>query len=79
MKKNPVMNYNSFMSAFKSAESGYSKKANVANKDAGAKKFNQELSTGSIKGSGTASLSKFTKEHLSKVKSGKVVGNGKKK
>jgi hypothetical protein len=79
MKKNPVMNYNSFMSAFKSAEGGYSKKANIANKDAGAKKFNQELSAASIKGSGTPQLSKFTKEHLAKVKNIKVVGNGSKK
>ena len=42
MKKNPVMNYNSFMSAFKSAEGKYSKKANIANKDAGEKKTDQE-------------------------------------
>ena len=79
MKKNPVMNYNSFMSAFKSAEGGYTKKANVANKDAGNKKINQELADDSIKGAGTASLSKFTKDHLTKVKNGKVVGNGSKK
>lgn len=67
------MNYNSFMSAFKSAESGYSKKANIDNKDAGEKKIDQELSDESIKGAGTAPLSKFTKEHLSKVKKANVV------
>ena len=31
MKKNPVMNYNQFMRAFKSAEKGYGKSANVSN------------------------------------------------
>ena len=80
MKKNPVMNYNSFMSAFKSAAGGYSKKANVANKDAKDKSStNQEMSDESIKGAVTAPISKFTKEHLAKVKSTKVVGNGTKK
>jgi hypothetical protein len=79
MKKNPVMNYNSFMSAFKSAVGGYSKKANIANKDAGAKKINQGLSNNPISGASTASISKYTKEHLARVKKSKVVGNGKKK
>ena len=71
MKKNPVMNYNSFMSAFKSAEGKYSKKANISNKDAGDKKINQEL--GEVKGSGTSNLSKFTKEHLSSVNKKNIV------
>jgi hypothetical protein len=74
MKKNPVMNYNTFMAAFKSAESGYSKKANVANKDAGAKKIDQDLATDEVKGSGSAPIGKYTKEHLSKVKSKNIVG-----
>jgi hypothetical protein len=73
MKKNPVMNYNSFMSAFKSAEGKYSKKANVSNKDAGDKKINQELATGEVKGSGTAAVSKYTKEHLAIVNKKNIV------
>lgn len=77
---NPVMNYNQFMSKFKSAEAGYSKKANTSNNDAkSVSGEGKETTDGPIKGSGTASLSKFTKEHLAKVKSGNVVGNGKKK
>ena len=67
------MNYNSFMSAFKSAEGNYSKKANIDNKDAGEKKIDQELAADPIKGKDTAPLSKFTKEHLSKVKKANVV------
>jgi hypothetical protein len=71
MKKNPVMNYNSFMSAFKSAEGKYSKKANISNKDAGDKKINQEL--GEVKGSGTSTIGKFTKEHLASVNKKNIV------
>ena len=73
MKKNPVMNYNSFMSAFKSAEGKYSKKANIANKDAGEKKIDQELAEDQVKGKGTASINKFTKEHLSKTNKKNIV------
>lgn len=73
MKKNPVMNYNSFMSAFKSAEGKYSKKANIVNKDAGEKKINQELAEDEVKGSGTAPVSKYTKEHLASVNKKNIV------
>jgi len=73
MKKNPVMNYNSFMSAFKSAEGKYSKKANIANKDAGEKKIDQELADDQIKGKGTAPISKYTKEHLSRTNKKNIV------
>ena len=77
MKKNPVMNYNSFMSAFKAAEGKYSKKANVVNKDAGDKKIDQKLAEDQVKGSGTSDLSKFTKEHLSSVKAKNIVSKKK--
>jgi len=76
MKKNPVMNYNSFMSAFKSAEGKYAKKANLSNKDAGAKKINQGLAQDQVKGSGTGAIGKYTKEHLARVTKKNVV-NGK--
>lgn len=76
MKKNPVMNYNTFMSAFKSAEGKYSKKANISNKDAGAKKINQDLAADQVKGNGTPAISKFTKENLSRAKKKNIV-NGK--
>ena len=75
MKKNPVMNYNQFMTAFKSAEKGLSKKANIANKDAKGSKVDQELADEPIKGVSTGAISKYTKEHLSKVKSKKIVGS----
>lgn len=73
MKKNPVMNYNSFMSAFKSAEGKYSKKANIANKDAGEKKIDQDLAEDQVKGKGTASIEKYTKEHLTKTAKKNIV------
>lgn len=74
MKKNPVMNYNQFMSAFKSADKGYGKKANVANKDAkSGGKVDQELANDPIKGKATGAISKYTKEHLSKVKAKSIV------
>jgi hypothetical protein len=74
MKKNPVMNYNQFMSAFKSAENGYGKKANVSNKDAkGTSKVDQEMAKDVIKGKATGAISKYTKEHLSRVKSKNVI------
>lgn len=74
MKKNPVMNYNQFMSAFKSADKGYGKKANVSNKDSKAgSKVNQEMAKDAIKGKATGAISKYTKEHLSKVKSKNIV------
>ena len=72
--KNPVMNYNQFMSSFKSGEKAYSKKADIKNKDAKDKSStNQELATDQVKGSGTSAINKYTKEHLAKVKSGKVI------
>jgi len=61
------------MSAFKSAEGKYSKKANITNKDNGGKTINQSLASGSsIKG--TAAIDKFTKEHLAKVNKKNIVG-----
>lgn len=78
MKKNPVMNYNQFMSAFKSAVKGYGKKANTSNKDAkSGSKVNQEMSAGAASGKQTGAISKFTKEHLSKVKAKNIVGKTK--
>jgi hypothetical protein len=51
--KNPVMNYNQFMSVFKNASKGYSGKANVANKDAKTgSNVKQELASDPIKGKG---------------------------
>lgn len=67
--KNPVMNYNQFMSVFKGAEKGYSGRANVSNKDAKTgSKVNQDLSNNPISGKGTPHIDKFTKQHLANVK-----------
>ena len=74
MKKNPVMNYNQFMTAFKSAEKGYGKSANVSNKDAKtSSSVNQEMAKDAIKGKATGAISKYTKEHLARVKSKNVI------
>lgn len=75
--KKVCMNYNEFMTAFKGADKNYGKKANVANKDSKTEsKTDQDLATGEVKGKATAPISKYTKEHLSTVKSKNVV-NGK--
>jgi hypothetical protein len=67
--KNPVMNYNQFMSVFKGAANGYSGKGNVANRDAkSGSGINQGMVTGPISGKGTAHLDKYTKQHLANVK-----------
>jgi hypothetical protein len=69
MMKNPVMNYNQFMSVFKSASNAYSKKANVASKDAKSNSsIKQELSGEVIKGKGTPNLDRHTKQYLANVK-----------
>ena len=75
------MSYNEFMTKFKNAESGYSKKANTTNKDAKTGSGEgKDLSNGPIKGTGTPSIGKFTKEHLSNVKGkSSVKSAGKKK
>lgn len=68
------MDYNQFMSAFKSAEGGYTKKANVDNKDAKTDtKIDQDLSKEGQEGKDTAPLSKYTKEHLATVKKENIV------
>lgn len=78
--KNPVMDYNQFMAAFKGASAGYSKRANVANGDAkAASKVKQDLANDPIKGKGTAHLDRFTKSHLNMVKSKKSMRGGSKK
>ena len=65
--KNPVMNYNQFMSVFKSAANGYSGKGNVSNKDAkSASGINQGMS--SVSGKGTPHIDKYTKQHLANIK-----------
>jgi hypothetical protein len=70
---NPVMNYNQFMSVFKKA--AYSGKANLANKDAGSNsKINQGLVRDHIKGSGTPTLNKYTKQHLANIKKKSAAG-----
>jgi hypothetical protein len=67
--KNPVMNYNQFMSVFKSASTAYAKKANTASKDAKTNSsIKQEMSGEAIKGKGTPSLDKHTKQYLANVK-----------
>lgn len=71
--KNPVMNYNTFMSAFKSADKNYSKKANIDNKDAGEKKIDQDLSSEASNGKATAPISKYTKEHLASINKKNIV------
>lgn len=77
---NPVMNYNQFMSKFKGAAAGYTKKADIKNDDAKAVSGEgKETTEGPVKGAGTTQINKYTKEHLAKVKSSNVVGNGKKK
>lgn len=67
--KKVCMNYNQFMTKFKSASSGYTKKASDASLDSktGSGKADS-TSTGPVKGAGTAAISRFTKEHLSNVK-----------
>jgi hypothetical protein len=78
--KNSVMNYNQFMSVFKSAASGYSGKGNVANKDAkSAAGINQGMVTGPISGKNTAHLDKFTKQHLANIKKKSASMGSKKK
>ena len=67
--KNPVMNYNQFMSVFKNSSKGYSGKANVANKDAKTgSNVKQELASGPIKGKGTPHIDRLTKQHLTNIK-----------
>jgi hypothetical protein len=67
--KNPVMNYNQFMSAFKNSSKGYNGKGNTANSDAKTdSKVGQDLATGPIGGKGTPHIDRFTKQHLSNVK-----------
>lgn len=65
--KNPVMNYNQFMSVFKGAANGYSGKGNVANKDA---KSNSSINQGmsSVSGKGTPHIDRYTKQHLTNIK-----------
>lgn len=71
---NPVMNYNQFMAAFNKAAAGYSGKADVKSKEAkGTAKINQALAEGPVKGSGTASIGKATKEYLNTVKKKNIV------
>jgi len=77
--KNPVMNYNQFMSVFKNASKGYAGKANTANKDGKSNsKVNQELATGPVSGKGTPHIDRFTKQHLSNVKKKKSSTGSKK-
>ena len=67
--KNPVMNYNQFMSVFKNASKGYGGKANVANKDAKTgSSVKQELASGPVEGKGTPHIDRLTKQHLANVK-----------
>ena len=67
--KNPVMNYNEFMSVFNNASKGYSGKGNVANADsAHDSKVNQELAAGPINGKGTPHIDRFTQKHMSNIK-----------
>ena len=70
---NPVMNYNQFMSVFKKAE--YNGKANLTNKDANSNsKINQGLVRDHIKGAGTPTLNKYTKQHLANIKKKSAAG-----
>ena len=63
------MNYNQFMAKFKGADKTYRKKANTKNADAKTgSKVKDEMATGPISGSGTAAISKYTKQHLANVK-----------
>ena len=67
--KNPVMNYNQFMSVFNNASKGYAGKGNVANADyKNDSKVNQELAPGPISGKGTPHIDRFTQKHLSNIK-----------
>lgn len=64
--KNPVMNYNQFMAAFKKSAAGYSGKADIDNDDAnGTAKVDQEMAEGPVKGKGTPQLSAATKKFMS--------------
>lgn len=74
---NVVMNHTQFMAAAKSAESKYRGKGNTAQKDNGGTKVNQDLAK--VDGKGTQLIQRYNNEYLAKVKSKKVVGNGKKK
>ena len=70
---NSVMNYTQFMSACKSAVAKYGAKGDIKQQKEGSdkSKTNQDLAT--LGGKGTASLERYTKEYLAKVKSTKVV------
>jgi len=73
-KKNPVMNYNQFMSIFKSAAKKYATKGNKDSKDSTkASKIKQDLASG-VKSKGTPNLDKYTKGFLKKAKKRNVVG-----
>ena len=73
-KKNPVMNYNQFMSIFKSAAKKYASKGNKDSKDSTkASKIKQDLATSGVKSKGTPNLDKYTKGFLKKAKKRSVV------
>lgn len=73
-KKNPVMNYNQFMSIFKSAPKKYGTKGSKDSKDTTkTSKINQELASDGAKAKKTPALDKYTKQHLGTVKKKNIV------